>query len=114
MTTLNRIGVIRGTTISRGVRALSASRRRASVANGVSNERLGRGSATSIGVGGAVVMAVMRTLLESGGEAIAGQSQVHVVERWAAGAHPFGGDTELGNGGHGVTGCTPVERNGQG
>ena len=61
ITTLNKIGVMRGTTISRGVRALRAKRRRASVANGVKSERVGRGSAVPMAVGGAVVMAVMRS-----------------------------------------------------
>src|SRR5437763_4115727 len=113
ITTLNRIGVRRGTTISRGVRADRAKRRRVRVANGPARERGARWRSGMV-AGGTVVMAVIGLLVEkSGGETVARQPQVHVVERRPAGAHAFGRDAQVGDGGHGVAGRPPVQRDGQ-
>src|SRR5689334_19921743 len=96
MTTLKRIGVSRGTTTSRGVRADNAKRRRASVANGVVSERV-REPRSVTGVGGAVVMAVTGiSFWGSGGEAVAGETEVDVVEGRRTGADAAGGEVEVG------------------
>src|SRR4051812_13124604 len=109
MTTLNRIGVNNGTTISRGVRAESAKRLRVSVANGVVSERA-RGRRRATGVGGAVVMAVTGISFGwSGGEPVAGQAQIHVVERRRTGADAAGRELEVGDGRHGLPGRAVVD-----
>src|SRR5205823_10589263 len=76
MTSANMIGVSSGTTSSRGVRAVSWKRRRASVASGWKpRARAGCGNAT------AVVTADIGSLLSGGSrEAVAGEAQVHVVK----------------------------------
>src|SRR5207245_520616 len=113
MTTLNRIGVMSCTTISRGVWAESAKRRLVSVASGVVSERAaGRGSATRGRVGGAVVMAVIGLLLsKSGSQAATGEAQVHVVQGRRAGADAAGGDVEVRYRGHRLTRRTVMDGN---
>src|SRR5437588_6186649 len=113
ITTLKRIGVRSGTTISRGVRADRAKRRRVRVANGPARERGARWRSGTV-AGGRVVMAVIGLLVErSGGETVARQPQVHVVERRPARAHAVGGDAQVGDGGHGVAGRASVQGDGQ-
>src|SRR5581483_154145 len=112
MTTLNRIGVISGTMISRGVWALRAKRRLVKVASGAAIGRARRRVRVT-GAGGAVVMAVMGVLSRSGGEAVAGQPQIHVVERRRAGADAAGGDVQVGDGSYRLAGRTVVDRHGE-
>ena len=59
MTTANRIGVSRGTSSSRGVLALSANRRRESVAKALSGFTRAGGGPSRVGAGTVVVMVVM-------------------------------------------------------
>ena len=59
MTTANRIGVSRGTSSSRGVLALSANRRRESVAKALSCFTRAGGGPSRVGAGTVVVMVVM-------------------------------------------------------
>src|SRR5437899_1947682 len=82
MTRANKIGVSNGTTSSRGVRALSWSRRRTSVASGPNGFLANAGSGrTSSGV-----MAVIGSFRLGGGAQLAtGELEVDVVERGLAG-----------------------------
>src|SRR5437016_5220813 len=101
MTTANSTGVSRGTTISRGVWALRANRRRARVARAPNRRaRDGDGRTIVLGTRGAVVTAVMGSpcLRGSGGDAAAGEPEVHVIERRGSGADAGGGQTEVGDG----------------
>src|SRR5262245_3776314 len=76
MTSANMIGVSSGTRSSRGVRAVSRKRRRASVASGASGPgRAGRGEGTAIS---RLDMALLRS--GGSGQRVAGQAQVDVVE----------------------------------
>src|SRR5438067_13861695 len=114
MTTLKRMGVSSGTTTSRGVRALRAKRRPVNVLNGVSSEGFGGCAGARVAVGGVVVIAVMGfSWKRSGGEAVAAQMEVHVVESRPAGAHRVCGYAELGDRRHCMSRRAPVQRDGQ-
>src|SRR2546423_10751743 len=124
MTTANSTGVRSGTSSSLGVRALSANRRRARVTNVVRVfVRAARGGPTpvvvSVGtgvvsVGTGVVMVVMGAPSErcSRREAVAGETEIDVVERRPASADRRGRDAETGDGRGRVTGGAAVHRNG--
>src|SRR4051794_34718820 len=115
MMTANNTGVSSGTTSSRGVLALSASRRRASVANGASRPPV-RGRATvSVGtvVGPGMVVVTVDMELLSRGQAVAGQPQVDVVKARAPGGDAVGGDAEVGDRLHGVARGAPMKGDGQ-
>src|SRR5690242_20003281 len=77
-------GVSNGVTSSRGVRTLRAKRRRVSATSavpfGVSNVGAVVGRHRARGVEVMVVVMVLGGSLGSGGEAVAGEAQVHVVE----------------------------------
>src|SRR6266536_2268410 len=100
------IGVRSGTNSSRGVRAVSWKRRRASVASGLS-AREGAG-----GAGIAISAVDISLLLGSSGERVAGQPQVDVVEGGLAGADRAG-EPELVDGGDGFARTVLVQRYGQ-
>src|SRR3954463_15123159 len=96
MTNANRIGVSRGTRISRGVRALRVSRRRASAPSAVIDETRGLAMAGSCGrKPGETVTAVMVSPSFLGGERIAGELQVNVVQRGFAGRDRRGADVHV-------------------
>src|SRR5438270_275918 len=117
MTTANSTGVSRGTTISRGVWALRAKRRRASVARAPSlGAPLGAGATIEPGNAGAVVIAAMVFSLGtgSGGEAVAGETEVDIVERGRPGADPGGGQVKVGHCRHRLFGRAVVQRHGEG
>src|ERR1700756_4807273 len=97
MTSANMIGVRSGTSSSRGVRAVSCSRRRESVASGL-RARAVIGSSPSLSGGF--------------GEPAARESQIDVVERRLPGAHR-GGEAELVDGGDRLATRVAVERNGE-
>ena len=78
-------GVSSGTKSSRGVRALSAKRRRASVASGdAARRRVGATRRGSWCGAMAVMGSPSRSVRRPGGEAVAGEPQVDVVEASAA------------------------------
>src|SRR5262245_28744291 len=92
------IGVRSGTSSSRGVRAVSWKRRRASVASGLRAR---------------AVMAVSPFWSRSLCEAAAGEAEVDVVESRPAGAH-CAGDPELVNGCDRLAARVTVQRHGEG
>src|SRR3954447_25491426 len=102
ITSANRIGVSIGTAIWRGLWAVSAARRDASVRSArLRRVRGGAGMRALSGAGGATVVAMVVSFRgrDSGGdEAVAGQAQVDVVE-----GRPAAGDRARGDPG-------PVER----
>src|SRR4051794_568699 len=112
ITAANSSGVITGISSSRGVRAVSASRRRASVATAGPRPLVRGGAvATSAGrrmVDEAMVMEGSFGLVgtgdggRSGGEGLAGELQVDVVERGGTAGHGARGDAALGDGRDGV------------
>src|SRR5689334_21824918 len=117
ITSANRTGVSKGTTSSRGVRALSASRRRVSVANAdvvpvtvVCSRRI---------VGG-VSVAVEADMdppsgdgATSGGEGVAGEPEVYVVEGWGSGGRRGRGEADFANGAEHGVGRAAAHRDGQ-
>src|SRR5919198_6425747 len=99
-------GVSSGTRSSRGVRAVSWKRRRASVATGPSER--------DRAFGAGIAISALDTILLSGGrrERVAGQSQVDVVESRLAGADRAG-EPEPVDRGDRFAGARVVERNGE-
>src|SRR5690349_17741790 len=110
ITRANSSGVASGARISRGVCALSEIRRRARVAQAAGREgRAGaRGRASGVAAGAAVMMVIVVLLgcrvVGSGGEPVAGQLQIDVVEGGLAGRHGLGVDAHALDGGDGVFG----------
>src|SRR5262245_7996047 len=109
ITSANSTGVSNGTSNSRGVRALSASRRCVSVVKADSVPvAFGCSRRTATGVRVTVEADMDRSSFRervgvSGGEGVAGKAEVDVVERWRSGARRGGGEASVANGGeHGV------------
>src|SRR6478672_7945877 len=114
ITRANRIGVSKGTSSSRGVRALSANRRRVRVANAagapvVKPRRTATGGAVTVETD----MSAPFQGSGSGGERVAGEAQVDVVEgRWS-GAGRGGRQADLACGGEHVLRGHAAHRDGQ-
>src|SRR5512142_1443255 len=114
MTVANRIGVSSGTAIWRGLRAVRATRRMASVISALAL----RVSAGRRRANPAVLMAVADMIgfpLDFGlggfGERGAGQPEVNVVERRWPRHEPGGLDSGVGDGGYRLAGRAAVEGN---
>src|SRR3954469_25424177 len=104
MTSANRIGVSIGTAIWRGFWAVRAARRAAPVPR--ARPTPARGACEASGRPGRVAVAAMRSSLGSGwsgggGEAGAGEAEVHVVERGPAARHGDDGEAGAVEGGDG-------------
>src|SRR3954451_23608870 len=101
ITSAKRTGVSNGTSSYRGVRALRASRRRVSVANAASAPVVvgrSRRTATGVTVTVEVDMAPPWKRSVSGGEGVAGEAEIDVIEGWRSGARRRRGETRPAHG----------------
>src|SRR5690242_4450650 len=119
ITRANSRGVTSGARISRGVCAPSEIRRRARVAQAAGREgRAGaRKRAGGVAAGAAAMVVIVVLLVScrgSGGEPVAGQLQVDVVEGGLAGGHGLGVDAQALDAGDGVPGGAATEGDGDG
>src|SRR5215472_15599109 len=101
MTTAKSTGVISGTSSSRGVRALSESRRRASVVNAVVSRgacglgTLGVRTGGVASTGSSVVVISISSNRGSRGDGVAGEPHVHIVQCGLARRQTEHGEAEL-------------------
>src|SRR5262245_4600859 len=115
MTSANRTGVSSGTRSSRGVRTLSANRRRTTVlsARALRGEVGARGRDAVGGEAGVAMVTIGSPFESGGGQTAAGEAEVHVIERGATGGELGRVQPDLVDREHGGLCGRPVQRDGE-
>src|SRR5262245_46774779 len=115
MTSANRTGVSSGTRSSRGVRTLSAKRRRTSMlsARALRGEVGARGRDAVEGEAGVAMVTIGSPFESGGGQTAAREAEVHVIEGGATGGELGRVEPDLVDREHGRLRGRPVQRDGE-